>query len=383
MSKIGIVTIGYNRKKSLQRLIDSILRANINQSVDLIMSIDKSDTNEVVEYANSVDWKYGKKMVKAYDENLGLRQHVLNCGNYLNDYDYEAIVVLEDDIIVAPDFLNYANQAIEKYKNDDNIAGISLYTHTWNINAKRPFIPLKKEEDAYFLQYAQSWGQIWLKKQWNDFYNWYINKKYEEINKTNVPKNVLDWNEKSWLKYHIEYCIDKNKYFVYPYFSLTTNFSDAGTHVEKNSTRMQVPMDISINKKYFFPDFNEDAIKYDAFFEYENLDKSLKIFNKDLIVDLYGIKEIDTKKGYLLSTKQINYKIVKSFGLQLKPQELNIYSNISGNDIFLYDLTKEEINKFEKNLNLHIINYDTRGELMTGDSICKLLKEKITNKLFK
>ena len=383
MSKIGIVTIGYNRKKSLERLINSIVDANINQSVDLIMSIDKSNTNEVVEYANSVSWKYGKKIVKAYDENLGLRKHVINCGNYVNEYNYEAVVVLEDDIIVAPDFLNYANQAVEKYKNDDNIAGISLYTHTWNMNAKRPFVPLKKDEDAYFLQYAQSWGQIWLKKQWNEFYEWYNNKEYEIVNKSNIPKNVLEWNEKSWLKYHIEYCIEKNKYFVYPYFSLTTNFSDAGTHVEKNSTRMQVPMDMSIDKKYVFPNFNDKAIKYDAFFENIDLCNVLEIPSKDLEIDLYGAKEINNKKRYLLSNKQLNYKIIKSFGLQLKPQELNIYLNTTGNDIFLYDLTKEEINKFDKDIKLRTINFDIRGELIPGDSIYQLLKEKISTKLFK
>ena len=383
MSKIGIVTIGYNRKISLKRLVDSLLISNIKQNVDLIMSIDKSNVNEVVEYAETVEWKYGKKIIKTFPTNLGLKKHVLTCGNYLNEYNYDAIIVLEDDVVVAPGFLNYACQAVEKYKDDTNIAGISLYTHTWNLNLRRPFVPIKREFDAYFLQYAQSWGQIWMKKQWNDFYNWYIEKKYESIDKSQIPKNVLDWDEKSWLKYHIEYCIDRNKYFVYPYYSLTTNFDDAGTHVEKNSTRMQVPMDLSTNKQYILPDFYDCNIKYDAFFENTDLYNVLGISAKDLEIDLYGIKEVNTEKRYLLSTKQLNFKIIRSFGLQLKPQELNIYSNINGNDIFLYDLSNKETNKFDKDLAIRTINYDIRGELISGDNIYKLFKEKMSKKIFK
>ena len=138
---------------------------------------------------------------------------------------------------------------------------------------------------------------------------WYNNKEYEIVNKSNIPKNILEWNEKSWLKYHIEYCIEKNKYFVYPYFSLTTNFSDAGTHVEKNSTRMQVPMDMSIDKKYVFPNFNDKAIKYDAFFENIDLCNVLEIPSKDLEIDLYGAKEISNKKRTNEYQKLLEYLI--------------------------------------------------------------------------
>lgn len=40
-----------------------------------------------------------------------------------------------------------------------------------------------------------------------------------------LPQNLFTWSEKSWLKFHDRYCIETNRYFVYPYVSLSTNYS--------------------------------------------------------------------------------------------------------------------------------------------------------------
>ena len=383
MNKVAIVVIGYNRLNPIKRLINSLTCASYNNKVDLIISIDKSDSTIVEEFAKTVEWKYGNIIIKTFSNNLGLKQHVLTCGNYLNEYNYDAIIVLEDDIIVSPGFYNFAIQAIEKYKNNDKIAGISLYHHAWNLFANRPFIPLKDKYDAFFLKYAQSWGQIWLKKQWNEFYNWYIKKQYELLNKNEIPKNVLEWDEKSWLKYHIQYCIDTNKYFVYPYISFTSNFCDSGIHNKSNSTRMQVPLDMGTNKEYNLPDFNEDALYYDAYFESENIYKLLNIKKEDLIVDFYSCKCFFLTAKYLLSTRQLNYKIIKKYALEMKPYELNIKNNIYGNEIFLYDLTEKEKNVFDKNNWFKIFNYDFKGEFITGKMFKKIFKYKLFNKIKK
>ncbi len=51
----------------------------------------------------------------------------LQCGDLTEKYD--AVVVLEDDLVVAEGFMQYVVAAVEAYKNNDEIAGISLYTH--------------------------------------------------------------------------------------------------------------------------------------------------------------------------------------------------------------------------------------------------------------
>lgn len=132
--KIGILTIGYNRANNLLRLLNSINAATFpTDDVDLLISIDNSGTKDVENAANSFKWLHGRKKIYTYPERLGLRKHILKCGDFLDFYD--ALVVLEDDLVVAPSFYMYVLMTVNKYIENNNIAGISLYTHLWNHNA--------------------------------------------------------------------------------------------------------------------------------------------------------------------------------------------------------------------------------------------------------
>src|SRR5699024_6788249 len=112
-------------------------------------------------------------------------------------------------------------------------------------------------------------------------------------------------------------------------------------HVKQKNSLYQVPILMS-SIKYNLPSF-EQGIKYDAFFEivWESLPQNQN-FCQNLCVDIYGSKEDFSKYSYLASTNKYNYKIIKSFGLDLKPQELNLILENTGNQIYLYDLSIEE-----------------------------------------
>ena len=87
-----------------------------------------------------------EKKLYTYPERLGLRKHILKCGDFLDFYD--ALVVLEDDLVVAPSFYMYVLMTVNKYIENNNIAGISLYTHLWNHNAGLPFTPCPSMYDV-------------------------------------------------------------------------------------------------------------------------------------------------------------------------------------------------------------------------------------------
>ena len=126
MSNIAIVTVAYNRSDSLARLLNSLERAYYGQeSPTLIISIDKSNTDVVERFADEYSWPHGEKMVRKHEQNLGLRNHMLSLGEWFDKYD--ALVILEDDIVVSPSFYIYTRQCVNKYSSDANIAGISLY----------------------------------------------------------------------------------------------------------------------------------------------------------------------------------------------------------------------------------------------------------------
>lgn len=381
MSKYGIVVAAYNRVDSLKRLLSSLNNAFYEENVDLIISIDNSGIEEVFEYANKFEWKFGKKNVILAKERMGLKNHILKCGNYINKFKFDAIILLEDDLYVSPGFFNYSKQAIEFYKNDENIAGISLYQHLWNINADRPFQPILSSYDVFFMQYAQSWGQIWTSKQWNSFYRWYKNEEYKSLDCDFVPENILNWPESSWLKYHIQYCISQNKFFVYPYCALSSNFADAGTHYSDRTNKMQIPLLVDSFKKYNFIRFDKSEVIYDAYFENIKLSEKLGLKNDDIVIDLYGMRK-KHKKKYLLTMKNENYKIIKKYGLQMRPHEMNIIFNIEGDNIKLYDTTEFDENSSLKNdVSIDIWNYDSRGTILCKQKIIKIISNEIKVKL--
>ena len=197
-NKPAIVVIAYNRAKSLQRLLNTLSKAYYTESdIKLIISIDKASNNQkVLEIAQDFEWNFGNKNVEYQSVNLGLRKHVIKCASYSNDYG--SVILLEDDLVVSPQFYNYTCQALNFSKGKEYIAGISLYNHQFNVVAKLNFSPIEDGYDNWYFQFASSWGQAWTKEQWNSFISWYENIESLKHNPS-IPKNVTNWSEKSWL----------------------------------------------------------------------------------------------------------------------------------------------------------------------------------------
>lgn len=328
---IAICIIAYNRVVSLERVLASVANAYYDEEVTLIISIDKSDIKEVAEYAECFKWEHGQKRVIKHAQNLGLRAHVLKCGDLLAEFD--ALIVLEDDISVVPSFYYYARQCVEKYYNNESVAGISLYSFPYSYHSNQPFYPMPSDSDVYWMQCAQSWGQVWMRKAWLSFKNWYDKHNEEFGDSPYLPHSICSWPKSSWLKYHTRYCIECDKYFVYPYVSLSTNNSDPGTHNKKNYTLSQAVM--LYGEKTIFK--LNPKIRYDAFFENELLYEQLCCKKEDLCIDYFGDKGNREKKRYWLTLSRQPYKVIRSFALVQKPYEWNIINDIKGDDLRLYD----------------------------------------------
>ena len=341
--KIPIVVVAYNRPRSLERLLKSLEGAAYPyKDIDLIISIDRAENNkDVLALANAFQWKYGTKKVIYQEVNLGLRKHILKCGNL--SLEYGAVIVLEDDLFVSPNFYVFAEQALNFSQSEPSIGGVSLYNHQLNVHSRDNFSPIEDGFDNWYFQFASSWGQAWTKDQWSQFMEWYHTEPAIDTHE-NVPAYVRSWSPKSWLKYNIAYLVEKDLYFLYPKISLTTNFSDAGTHVGNDSTIYQVPLDYGVKRSYHFSKVMDSKSVYDAFYENVNLHNALGVQKDELCVDLHGIR-IPYDKRFLLSPKILDFAIVSSFGKSLKPHDDNILRQIEGCELFLYDTTVSLKNK--------------------------------------
>lgn len=359
ISKIAVVVVGYNRKESLHRLISSIQKAEFyNDYVDLIISLDKSDIeNEMIEMADYIEWKHGEKIVRTFTERQGLKQHILQCGDLTEKYD--AVIVLEDDLIVSKGFYSYVKQCLDYYRDDDRVAGISLYSFQVSPGIFRPFQPACAGDDVFFLRFAQSWGQCWTRKMWRGFKDWYLSQVGSLKSDGVMPDYISRWNDKSWLKYYMKYTAERELYFVYPYISLTTNFTEPGEHNSNSNAHFQVPL-LMNSMKYRFPPKGTE-IRYDAFMErILSDDKTIPHLNGKVEIDLYGMKSKFDNVDYLISTKRRPFFVIDELGLSFRPHEENIILWNKGKGVFVYDLKQPTQNmpKVDKSI---VMQYDLRA----------------------
>ena len=94
-------------------------------------------------YLKKID---GFKSIKIIErkKNLGLATSIIEgVTKIINEFG--KIIVIEDDLVTSPFFLNYMNDALTIYKNDDQVAGY-LY-------------PIDKILDStFFIKGADCWG---------------------------------------------------------------------------------------------------------------------------------------------------------------------------------------------------------------------------------
>jgi len=347
---IAIVVVAYSRPYETRRLINSIVASYFDgDSVDLIVSIDKSNCQqEVYDACNGVEWTHGKYSVIMQEQRLGLRPHILKCGELTEKYD--GVIVLEDDLFVSPNFYRFAKNALIYYGNDERVAQISLYSYGVNEFVSRPFYPEKNEYDVYAMQVTQSWGECWSRTMWENFMasEYYTCATVKK--RVDLPDNVNKWRDNSWKKNFTNYIADTGRFVIYPYYSYTTDYTIAGEHCKADVPDYHVPMQGG-NKMDFALCPLDFCVKYDLFFE--RMDISPKLLNcesKNVCIDLFGLKKDYGDAEVLISTARLPYAVLGQYSLARKPQEDNLLFPETGVGIFAYDLHKKTKNLPNNNL---------------------------------
>ncbi len=331
-----IVIAAYNRPESLKRLLYSISLAKQITDTKLIISIDKNDSGDqsVRNIAHAFNWTFGEKEVICHEKRMGLKNHILLCGDL--SIKYGSVIMLEDDLFVSPYFHEYACQALEYYDRDSVIAGISLYSQPVEDITELPFTAIHDGSDVYFMQFPSSWGQAWSADQWKAFRTWFDTR--PDIKSIPISDVILNWPESSWKKHFTAYLAATNKYFVYPRVSLSSNFNDPGTnyaslinHDGQAVLRLQ-------GSPYRFADLATSFSVYDSYFEL--LPEHVKKLNPELEsysfeMDLYGNKNSDTiQTPYFITSKDARNP-VRGFKRSLKPHDMNVALNLEGDDLLL------------------------------------------------
>ena len=341
MIKPAIVAVGYNRPDGMKRLLESIAKASYNiEDVPLIISIDESNRSDEVEaVAKAFEWTHGTKEIRRFPERQGLRKHIVQCGDYSEKYG--AVIILEDDLVVAEDFYSYVCAAHEKYGDEGCVCGVALYSYSCNVFTHYAFTPVPSLHDVYLGGMVVTWGQSWNARQWRNFKSWYFEHedKLSAVN-PDIPRDISSWT-RSWGRYFASFIAEKHLYYIYPYRARTTCFSDFGEHnkVTIPVTFVQVPLMKGCPSEYRLGEISE-LYRYDPFYEQVlTRDDIIRgIPGDEICMDLSNMKTRAGGKRYVVTNTELPYKEVGSFALTLRPASLNVTEDVSGNQLHMYDM---------------------------------------------
>lgn len=311
MNRGLVCVVGFNRPHCIVRIINQLDRIDLDAlGLDLIVSLDYSDKqNDISAVIERAELNNRVTIVRRKSR-LGLKQHILTCGDYALDPNYDFVVVLEDDLLVSPTFTSFLFSALALAKEQyTGVAGISLYSYLYSEETLLPFLRQPDQFDAYYMQFPSSWGQVWTKEMWGSFREWFAENDCEMFDDPLVPSFVNGWPKSSWKKHFVRYLVHTNSYFLYPNYSLTSNPGEDGSNHKSIggtfSTRLLVE-----ERDWSLPLLGEVASRYNARFEIEaGSCRAVDLSKLEVAERRYSELPIGVKAAFLLFLVSIREKI--------------------------------------------------------------------------
>lgn len=162
-----IAVFAYNRPRHLTQVLNALAECPEAPRSALTVFCDGSKTPEdanavasvrAVAHQARVSDAFGSVAIVEREANWGLsRSLIAGITAILNDHD--RIIVLEDDIVVSPDFLTFMNAALEEYAEDDRVS--SVHGFMMDVEVDLP--------QTFFIRGADCWGWATWRRAWQHF----------------------------------------------------------------------------------------------------------------------------------------------------------------------------------------------------------------------
>jgi hypothetical protein len=240
-----LILFVYNRLDHARSTVDSLLMNPEAKETELYVYSD---------YARSVQDQQKVSDVRAFLKNIsgfksiniiereinwGLAKSVIaGVSDILAIHD--RVIVLEDDLVVSPNFLSYMNKALNKYEKNKNVISIHGYVY-----------PIKNElPKNFFLKGADCWGWATWKRGWDEFESdgAKLLKSLEDKNLsysfdfdgsypyTQMLRDQVAGKNQSWAVRWYASAYLKNRLTLYPGKSLVKNIGldGSGTHCDSS-----------------------------------------------------------------------------------------------------------------------------------------------------
>jgi hypothetical protein len=180
------------------------------------------------------DWPHPNKSIIERDCNWGLANSIIDGVTKIVD-EFGCIIVLEDDLVTSPYFLQFMNDGLRVYKKMANVASIHGYVY-----------PIDELPETFFLKGADCWGWATWKDRWAMFepdgakllnelkhknltrlFDFYGTYPFTRM----LAEQVAGKNDSWAIRWHASAFL-KDKFTLYPGKSLVQNIGNdgSGTH---------------------------------------------------------------------------------------------------------------------------------------------------------
>jgi hypothetical protein len=299
-----ILLITFNRPNTTLKVLDAIKNARptklyvFNDGPRIGNPNDMELCKEVRKIVQEEEWDFTPKYYFS-NTNLGCKAGVVKAISWVFEKE-DRVIIVEDDVVPVVSFFYFAEEMLEKYKNDERIAMISGNNYT----------PINSiDSDYYFSRYGHIWGWATWKRIWDKF----------DVNvpdlKQAIQTGLLDSltsgrRERNYLNFYFKlllkeisnntnnawgpsffyFRVRNNLLSIVPKVNLCTNIGFEGTHntgkddahlwpTDKNFILKKYPSSVRCNIKYDKYHFNKHINKERPLYLYERiLRKAVKIF---------------------------------------------------------------------------------------------------------
>lgn len=155
----------YNRPQHTQQTVEALLLNAEAKDSDIYIFSDAAKNEranaavaEVRSYIKQISGFNSIEIIER-EKNWGLANSVIDGVTRLCK-DFGKVIVLEDDLVVSPHFLEYMNAGLEKYQSDEKVMQIAGYMFPVEVNT---------HDDALFLPLTSSWGWATWQRAWQHF----------------------------------------------------------------------------------------------------------------------------------------------------------------------------------------------------------------------
>lgn len=162
--KTAVAVFTYNRPEHARRLLDSLAGCSRLDECDIFIYSDAPRIPEHIQGAEQTraliqSWG-GERSAQIIlrQENWGLARSIVSGVTELC-VRYGRVIVLEDDLVLHPDFIHYMLSALDRYEHEQEVVQISGYMFPVGHPAK---------PDAFFLPLTTTWGWATWQRVWKD-----------------------------------------------------------------------------------------------------------------------------------------------------------------------------------------------------------------------